>query len=882
MLKREFIIIICLMIILLNFLENNVSAQRILWYGEFTYEKNWDKLLNEDSLLNNWYSEISKTNKEYILPEKISLKIEMTVWNINDSITAFTCVLKNLNLVPGIFYRNIKINEIYEPYKASVFFTAKNTINQLETSCSSILTNKLGYYYTDTCYYDSNFADNINYFSLDSLILLVNENINSKLNYYKKVINNYYEFNIFYESSVNHIDTLILDNPRLLLFHKYELDEIDKKIQEIGTLHLVEELKLYNNDPIDFKSKYDNLKNKLFQKQKELNEKIKHIDSLLILESDKFFKENKKQESLENINYALQYNPNSFIAWNAYIKFYLKNRALDTTLTKTLEFINKFKNIKYADLPEYLQATIDTVWNVSIEEIDYLFTKEEYNNAINILEQLKLINDGLSYSKTEQLDIYLTENYYKLFENFITIYDKSIEKGFNNIALHILLEAQNFASKNSKYISVNNILEEKKNDFLQILAKGIEDLLEREAWDEAVEQIIMIDTLYKNPIFAQDSALLVIYKNESLNKLTENIITKCSNYRINVDNKKIKKSYEYLETLKNEFNINPQTNKLSNCYIKYQNVILKELIDKYAQKEIIGSRRHKSIKISYLSPNLSDAINLLYLSEITSNTLPDTLKSLSKTTICNYLEKIANSEYINLKEDSFIYLNSLAHCPQFIYEQYKNKIKVDTCEGVKNRFQKDLAIAKYYYNLDSLYQAKDFIIKAKNIWLNTLCEIDPLDLVNLEKSIELQISFKHSMDSWQATYKMATDTIYIQYQKLKFKYNALPDSLKNKNDLSNSRLIFFSTMQSDSLVKLSNQFANGGYLNEGLEIIKILKNRNYNPRYIKNVQTKLGKDFARSDIKTGIATDYSRYVPNDNYYKTFIRAYNKTIKKEKN
>jgi len=78
--------------------------------------------------------------------------------------------------------------------------------------------------------------------------------------------------------------------------------------------------------------------------------------------------------------------------------------------------------------------------------------------------------------------------------------------------LHILLEAQNFANNNSKYISVNDILEEKKNIFLQILSKGIEDLLEREAWDEALEQIIMIDTLYKNPIFAQDSALLINYK----------------------------------------------------------------------------------------------------------------------------------------------------------------------------------------------------------------------------------------------------------------------------------------------------------------------------------------------------------------------------------
>ncbi len=882
MLKREFILKIFLMIILSNLLENNISAQRILWYGEFSYENNWDRVVNEDTILNNWCSEISKTNKEYKFPEKISLKIEMTVWNINDSITAFACVLKNLNLVPGIFYRNIKINEIYEPYKASVFFTAKNTINQLSASCSSILTNKLGYYYTDTCYFDSSFIDNIKYFSLDSLILFVNKNINSKLDHYKKLINNYYEFIKFYESSVNHIDTLISDNPRLLLFHKYELDEIDKKIQEIGKLHLVEELKLYNNDPIDFISKYDNLKNKLFQKQKELNEKIEHIDSLLILESDKLFKENKKQESLENINYALQYNPNSFIAWNANIKFYLKNRTLDTTLIKTVEFINKFKNIKYADLPKYLQATIDTVWNVSIEEIDYLFTKEEYNNAINILEQLKLINDGLSYGQTKQLDIYLTKNYYKLFENFITIYDKSIEKGFNNIALHILLEAQNFANKNSKYISVNNILEEKKNDFLQILSKGIEDLLKRDAWDEALEQIIMIDTLYKNPIFAQDSALLVNYKNESLNKLTENIINKCSNYRLNTDNKKIKKSYEYLVTLKNEFNINPQTNKLSNCYIKYQNVILKELIDKYTQKEIIGSRRHKNIKINYISPTLSDAINLLYLSEITNNTLPDTLKSLSKTIICNYLEKTANSEYINLKEDSFIYLNSLAHCPQFIYEQYKNKIKTDTCEEVKNRFQKELAIAKYYYNLDSLYQAKNYIIKAKNIWLNTLCEIDPLDLVNLEKSIEQQISFRHSLDSWQAMYKIAADTIYIQYQKLKFQYNSLPDSLKNKNDLSNSRMIFFSTMQSDSLVKLSNLFANGGYLNESLEIIKILKNRNYNPKYLKEVQTILGKDFARSDIKIDNVTDYSKYVPNDDYYKVFIKSYNNTIKKEKN
>jgi len=50
----------------------------------------------------------------------------------------------------------------------------------------------------------------------------------------------------------------------------------------------------------------------------------------------------------------------------------------------------------------------------------------------------------------------------------------------------------------------------------------------------------MIDTLYKNPIFAQDSALLINYKNENLNKLTDNIIAKCSNYRVNVDNRKIK------------------------------------------------------------------------------------------------------------------------------------------------------------------------------------------------------------------------------------------------------------------------------------------------------------------------------------------------------
>jgi len=109
----------------------------------------------------------------------------------------------------------------------------------------------------------------------------------------------------------------------------------------------------------------------------------------------------------------------------------------------------------------------------------------------------------------------------------------------------------------------------------------------------------------------------------------------------------------------------------------------------------------------------------------------------------------------------------------------------------------------------------------------------------------------------------------------------LPDSLKNKNNLSSSRLIFFSTMQSDSLVKLSNLLANGDYLSESLEILKILKNRNYNSKYLNNIQTILGRDFASSDIKTGTATDYSRYVPNEDFYKAFIKAYNNTIKKNK-
>ena len=65
MLKREFILLIFLMTILLIFLDKNVSAQRILWYGEFSYEKKWNKVVNEDSILNLWYNEISQTNKEY-------------------------------------------------------------------------------------------------------------------------------------------------------------------------------------------------------------------------------------------------------------------------------------------------------------------------------------------------------------------------------------------------------------------------------------------------------------------------------------------------------------------------------------------------------------------------------------------------------------------------------------------------------------------------------------------------------------------------------------------------------------------------------------------------------------------------------------------------
>lgn len=880
MIKREIIIIKILTFIVLIFLQNKILSQRILWHGEFTYENSWNRIFSKDSLLNNWYNNINNYSNDYSLPEKISLKTEMTLWNINDSTTAFTFVLKNLKNSPNIFYRNIIINEIFDPQSATVFFTVKNSSNQLITSCNSKLTNKLGYYYSDTCYKNIGFSEAVSYFSLDSLNLYVDKNLINKFEYYNKLINIYYEFNNFYEKSINFIDTLQLDKPRLLLFHKFDLDEIDNKIKDIERLHLIEELKLYENDPIDFINKYNILIGKLSQKQLDLNNKIKNIDTLLISEAIKFFNENKKQESLENINYALQYNPSSLIAWDAYIKYYLNNNSIDSALIKTKEFLNKFNNIKYKVLPQYMQNTIDDLWNNSIDMIDYLFSREEYNNAIEILEQLKTINESIAYNKERQLDIYLTKNYYKLFENFITIYEKSIEKGFSNIALHILLEAENFAQKNSKYLSVNNIIEEKKNDFLQTLSTSFEDLLLREAWDDAVEQLILLDTLYHNPIFTDDSLLLSNYKSENLNKFTINIINKCNNYKIDTDRKKIKKAYQTLDKVINEFNINVQDNKISNCQLKYQNVILKELVSKYEKKEIIGTKKHKNIKITYSVPNLTDAKELLYLSELTINKLPDTLAILSKRIVCNYLEKIVDLDDITISEDSFIYLQSLANCPHFIYDKYIKKINADTCKEVKNKFNKELSISYYYYNLDSLYQAKNHLIKAKNIWLNTLCEIDPLDLVNIEKSIEQQINFKQTLDNWQGMYKIATDSIYIQYQKLKFQYNSLPDSIKNKINLSGNRIIFFSTMQNDSILKLSNLLVNGGYIDESLETIKILRNRGYNQRYTRDVQSKLAEAYAIRDIKVGKNADYTIYVTNEDYYKTFIKKYKSRIKKE--
>jgi hypothetical protein len=880
MIKRNIIIIKILAFIFLIFIQNKILSQRILWHGEFTYENSWNRIVSKDSLLNNWYNNINNYNNDYSFPEKISLKTEMTLWNINDSTIAFAFVLKNIKNSPSIFYRNIIIDEIYEPQSATVFFTVKNSSNQMITSCNSKLTNKLGYYYSDTCFQKIRFSEAASYFSLDSINLYVDKNLINKFEYYKKLINIYYEFNNFYEKSLNFIDTLQLDKPRLLLFHKFDLEDIDNKIKDIERLHLIEELKLYENDPIDFINKYNILKGKLSQKQLDLNNKIKIIDTLLIAEANKFFNENKKQESIENINYALQYNPTSLIAWNAYIKYYLKNNSIDSALIKTKEFLNKFNDINYTILPQYMQNTIDDLWNNSFELVDYLFSREEYNNAIEILEQLKIINESLEYNKEKQLDIYLTKNYYKLFENFITIYEKSIEKGFSNIALHILLEAEKFAQKNIKYLSVNDIIEKKKNDFLQTLSKSFEDLLLREAWDDAVEQLIILDTLYRNPIFAEDSVLLINYKNKNINKLTENIISRCNNYKIDTDRKKIKKAYQTLDKVINEFNINVQDYKISNCQLKYQNVILKELISKYERKDIIGTKRHNNIKITYSVPSITDAKELLYLSELTLNKLPDTLEILSKSIICNHLEKIVNLDDISLSEDSFRYLYSLANCPQFIFDKYIKKINADTCKEIKNKFNKELSISYYYYNLDSLYQAKNHLIKAKNIWLNTLCEIDPLDLINLEKSIEQQINFKQTLNNWHGMYKIATDSIYIEYQKLKFQYNALPDSIKNKINLSGNRIIFFSTMQNDSLIKLSNLLVNGGYLDESLETIKILRKRGYNQRYTRDIQNKLGEAYAVRDIKDGKDGDYTIYVSNEDYYKTFIKKYKSRIKKD--
>ncbi|HHW59329.1 MAG: hypothetical protein WBH58_00080 [Bacteroidales bacterium] len=874
--------VICLVIFISILLCGKLFSQNIRWYGEFTYELTWENLIKNDTLLSKWDTQIKNSNIDLILPEKLSMKIEMRVLYLNDSTTAFTAVLKNLNLKPGIIYRNINVDDLYQPSKIILFFKAKNSDYHSFTPCQSYLTNKLGYYYTDTCYYSFGINESLSFFALDSIYLFVDNDFLNKINHYKNLINIYYEFDDFYTKSIDFIDTLQLDKPRLLLFNKFDLDQIDKKINDIGALHLTENLNLNKNDPINFKYKYEDLQKKLFIKQNEINKKINLIDSLLILDAKFFFIENKKQESLENIKYALKYNPNSLIAWDAYIKFFLKNNDIDSALIKTTEFILRFPDLKYSYLPKYFKNTIDTLWNISIENIDYLFNKQEYNIAISILERLKQINDGLELKKDVQLDKYFTNNYYKLFENFITIYDKSIEKGFNNIALHLLLEAQNFAIKNHKYISVNNILSEKKKEFLETLTKSYDALLIKEQWEDALEQIIMLDTLYRNVLFAEDSVLLNNHKNENLNKLLNSISHVCSVYIVGRDDKKIKKAYQTLMKLNNIIEKKDLLhNDFLDCKLKYQKVLLADLEAKYTKKNISQSRRKKIVETSYIAPTLSDAIDLLYLSEFTKTKLPDTLHLLASLIVCDYLNGIAREDFMVLAPDSFIVLHNLARCSPIILNNYMKKIKIDTCQEIKNKFEKELSIVKYYYYLDSLDKAKNHLIIAKNIWLNTLCDIAPLDLANLEKLIELESNFLILFSKWQKMYHSAVDSIFYTYQLLKLQYNHLPDSLQNKFALSANRIIFFSSMHTDSLLKLAGLFVNGEYLYEGLECLNVLKHRSIPYKYTKKLQKNLGVAFAKHDIKKGLNSDYIRYVYTDAYYRPFIKSYNLYFDKHK-
>ncbi len=879
-------------IVLLFLLPHFIFSQHVLLENQTSNSKSFRyvKYPNEDEKISNYFFEkISPQGALYYnsydltYDESLKLLIKNEKLCLNYRIQNFifkgTASYKDISISKVLLPSDVMMNVIFYDDDKKELLSVK-----IDTCC---LTSPLDVHEWKVflCKDDSIKLVNASTMHIISKIYY-NENDKQRFDNYIKNIEEYYSTENELKNISDVLNKVKVDNIDMTALYQIDLNKTARDLEKIENRNFFIYLDLSNNDPLDFKLKYKQLKEQHTSLSTAVNHLMSNIDEVYFNKGYSYFLKNNYEKAVEYFERSVKANPLYVRSHYRLAEVYFIKGDIDKSAEKILHIVQKLKIEK--EIEENIIALAQQIMFEYVERGNNKSRLEDFHNGLkefekadNFCKKMPLINCHNSiYAGIENAQA-------GLYKSYLVIAAKAIENQRYELAAKFVYDAKTYLNNNPKL----NINHKETDDIIKVLIDNLieqgRNLYQQMAFEEA------LNTYNK----ALD--LCGLCNNKSCNNLLDNEIkivksALYENILIIIHNHIENENLEEAENLLNEATKFQKENKvntdvifetenlwLSLHKIKYRNFINTGLLKVNEGNSAEALRcflQAKTIEKNYIA--FPDFNLNMYIQQAGK---PILLNLLSQAKIKAWTNDLQGAKQLQdtIKDKINNYLLQDDSVITVQYNELLVRIKEQECQNFIFESEKDYTAAKRYVNNNEFVFAYDLLNSLSEKFTKyEHCNYDDKKIDILKNEIYNSYTYQNNknlaLEAYQNLKFHHADSL-IEVSQYLYKTNL---SVQKKLSAYDREGLIKYVYNTSALKELAVYYMGIDSLELSMKIIYLAYERKAEPDDFSLLLEVLGKRLADYDYKKNkkstVGEALARYRTYNQWFVPFNKAYKRT------
>jgi len=738
---------------------------------------------------------------------------------------------------------------------------------------------------------DSLKAANCKAIKINALKLSYNQKDLNRFNEYVQLIDEYYKTNSILNDITETLGRIKTDNIDMMPLFQVDMNNVKKSIDKIENQKFFTQLDLTANDPIDFKNRFKQLKEKYTSQSMIVSHLMSSIDEVYFNKGYSFYLKKNYEKAIEYFERSIRSNNIYVRAYYRLSEVYFISGNIDKSAETILYVLQKLKIEK--DIESNVLALAQQIMLEYVDRGEIKVRNEEFHQALKEFEKADIFCKSTTLIACDS-SIYrgIESARLGLYKSYLTISAKAIEGDKIELAAKFIYDAKKYLNEignlNINHKETDEIIEK----VINILINQGRAQYDNKNYEAAVGTYNKAMDLCK---LCSNSNCNALIENETKNaktKLFENILVIIKAHLEN-------ESIETAEDLLNEALIFQKENKVTNAAI-YETENLLMTLDKLKYKQYI-SKGQESLNLNFNKDALDyflkakalekDKVafpdyNLnFYIQCVGKPLLLDALSEAKLKAWSNDIPKAKNLER-TIKLNIATYLLTEDSTVMCQYNDLVNRIKDQECANLDFEVDKKFLSAKRFIEQSDYITAFDMLKQSRETLRNlNYCPADSLKIISLQKDI-------YDLYCYQINQKLIAEAILnLKFEKsdslFKASHNLYESSTIVKSNLKPYLIeeVLKTIYDCSTLKLLAEYYLETAQLENSLAALQRAKVFNCKVMEYNDIQKILSVAMASRDYKAvnklNIETQFKNYNLENEWFVVFKKSYKNKILKLK-